>query len=60
MIYYDILAATRRRPAPSGPQVTPAGFLFGPAGLITILIDQITRKGSLLSALGASFSHDML
>ena len=54
------LAAARRRPAPSGPQVTPAGFLFGPAGLITILTDQITPKGFLVSALGASFSHDML
>ena len=60
MIYYDILlAATRWRPAPSGPQVTPAGFLFGPAGLITILTDQITPNGFLISTLGASFSHDM-
>ena len=30
---YNILAATRRRPAPSGPQVTPAGFLLSPSGL---------------------------
>ena len=52
--FYIRLAASRRRPAPSGPQVAPAGLLFGPSGLMSPLRGSLSTLWTLCNPCGTS------